>query len=95
MGHLVQAQDGLSSGLKEAPPIWMRPQRRDNDPSVIIKVANKMNKLVDRGYIIEGVILVLTYFFSVNKGTDDICMVFDVTVSGLNNSLWDTNCMLP
>ena len=54
-----------------------------------------MSKLVARGYITEGVILSLKYFFSVPKVTDDIRMVFNVTVSGLNDSLWDPNLILP
>ena len=28
------------------------------------------------------------------KGKDDICMVFDATMSRLNNYLWDPNFML-
>ena len=40
-------------------------------------------------------ILGLIYFFSVPKGKDDIHMVFDETVSGLEDSLWDPNFMLP
>ena len=53
-----------------------------------------MSKLVAMGYITEGVILALTSFFSVPKGTDDICMVFDATVSVINNSVCDPNFML-
>ena len=34
-------------------------------------------------------------FFSVTKGTDDIRMVFDVTMSGFNDYLWAPNFMLP
>ena len=40
-----------------------------------------MRKLVARGYITEGVILELTLLFYVPKEKDDICMVFDATVS--------------
>ena len=54
-----------------------------------------MRKLVARGYITEGVILTQISFFSVPKGTDDIRILFYVTVSGLKDSLWDTNFMLP
>ena len=64
------------------------PQRRDNDYSVSLKVDNKTSKLVARGYISEGVILALTSLFYVPKGKYDIRMVFDATVSGLNNYLW-------
>ena len=54
-----------------------------------------MNKLVARGYITEEVILALTSFFSVPKGTDYIHMVFGATVIVLNNSLWSAKFMLP
>ena len=39
-------------------------------------------------------ILSLTSFFSVEKGTEDIIMVFEVTVGGINDSLWDNNFMI-
>ena len=94
-GYLFQARDGLSPWIKEAPPKWMRPQRRENDPSVRLKVTNKMKKLVARDYITGEVILTLTSFFSVFKGTDDIRMVFVATVSGINNFLWGPKSMLP
>ena len=95
VGYLVQSREGVIPWIKEAPPIWMIPQRQENDPSASLKVDNKMIKLVARGYITEGVILSLKSFFSVPKGTDDIRMVFNVTVSGLNDSLWDPNLILP
>ena len=49
MGYLVQAQDGASPCIKEDPKIWIKHQRRENDPSVSLKVDNKMSKLVARG----------------------------------------------
>ena len=53
-----------------------------------------MRKLVTRGYITEGGILALTYFFYVPKVTEDIHMVFDATLRKIN-SLWNTKLMLP
>ena len=94
MGYLVQSRDGVSHWIKEAPPRWMRPQRREENPSVSLKVGNKTSKLVARSYITEGVILANTSFFSVPNGTDNICMVFDATASRLNGSLWAPNFML-
>ena len=35
-----------------------------------------------------GLVLALTSFFDVPKGKDDIRMVYDGTVSGLNRALW-------
>ena len=53
-----------------------------------------MIKLFTGGYIMEVVILALTSLFYVPKVTEVICMVFDATVKILNNSLWDTKCVL-
>ena len=93
-GYLVQARDGVSPWIKEIPLIWMRKQRQENDPSVSLKVFNNMDKLVARVYITEGVILAPTPFFYVPKETDDIRMVFDLTLSGLNDYLWALKLML-
>ena len=65
----------------------MRPQRKEKDPYERIKVHNKMSKLVSRGYINEGVILILMSLFSVPKTTEDISIVFDTTLSRNNYSL--------
>ena len=51
MVYLVQDRDRVGTWIKEAPPIWTRPQRRENDPSLSLKVANNMRKLVARGTI--------------------------------------------
>ena len=95
MDYMYQAQDGLGPWIKEYPPRCMRPHRQEKYPSISLNVSNKTSKLVARGYIIEGVILTLTSLFSVTKVTEDICMVFDATVSGLNNYLSETHFMLP
>ena len=52
-----------------------------------------MRRLVVRGYITEEVILALPSLFYVPKGTDDIRMVFDATVSGISNYVWAPNLM--
>ena len=53
-----------------------------------------MIKLVARIYITKGVIISLTSFFYVPKVTDDIIILFDATVSGLNDYMWYPNFML-
>ena len=53
-----------------------------------------MSKLFAVGYITEVVILTMTSFFSVPKGTYDIRMVFYATVSGMKDSPWDPNFTL-
>ena len=54
-----------------------------------------MRKLVSRGYITEGLILILTSFFAVPKVKYDIHMVFDATVSGINNYICAPNFTFP
>ena len=54
-----------------------------------------MSKLFARVYITEVVILALTSFFSVPKGTEYINMVFVATVSVLKDYLWVPNLMFP
>ena len=70
-------------------------KRQEKHPSVNLKVANNIRKLVSRGYITEGVILTLISFFFVPKRTDNIRIVFYATVSQLNDYLWDKKSMLP
>ena len=95
VSYLDQSRGVVGTLIKEAPTRCMRPQRREKYPSVSLRMAKKMRKLVAEGYITEGFILVLTYFFSMPKVTEDIRMVFYATVSRLNYSLWDTNLMFP
>jgi hypothetical protein len=45
-------------------------------------------KVRDRGYIMPRLVEPLTAFFGVPKGEDDICLVYDGSVSGLNLSIW-------
>ena len=94
MDYIVQSRYGVSLCIKEAPLRLIRPKRGDKCPSVSLKVANKMRKLFSRIYITEGVILVLTSFFSVPKVTYDVRMVFISNMIILNNSMWDPNFML-
>ena len=47
-----------------------------------------MSKMVARGYITEGVIIALASFLYVPKGTENIHMVFDVTIIGIKDYLW-------
>ena len=69
MVYLDQAQNGVGPCIKEDPPIWMRSQRQEKDTSVSLKMAITMIKLVARGYIMEGEILVPMSLFSMPKVT--------------------------
>jgi hypothetical protein len=55
----------------------------------------KLTKVRQRGYIAPGIIASLTLFFEVEKGEDDIRLVYDGSVSGLNLSIWVPRFFLP
>lgn len=48
-----------------------------------------------RRYIAPGFVSSLTSFVVVPKGSDDIRMVYDASVSGLNDSIWVPRFPLP
>ena len=54
MVYLVQDRDRVGTWIKEAPPIWTRPQRRENDPSLSLKVANNMRNWLPGARFPEG-----------------------------------------
>jgi hypothetical protein len=55
----------------------------------------KLGVVRDRRYITPGFVKSLTSFFLVPKGQDDVHMVYDGTVSGLNDSIWVPRFLLP
>lgn len=57
--------------------------------------AQKLDKVRKRRYIVPGFVSSLASFFAVPKGSDDIRMVYDASVSGLNDSIWVTRFPLP
>jgi hypothetical protein len=60
-----------------------------------LQVIKKLLKARERGYIAPGMIESLTAFFAVPKGDDDIRLVYDGSVSGLNLSIWVPRFFLP
>jgi hypothetical protein len=82
-------------------PKYRKSQRDISDPEVIsdpkvkAKVSAKLDKVRARGYISPGVVESLTSFFAVPKGDDDIRLVYDGSVSGLNTSIWVPRFFLP
>jgi hypothetical protein len=50
-------------------------------------VIEKLAKVKKRGYISPGMVELLTAFFEVEKGDDNIRLVYDGLVSGLNLSI--------
>jgi hypothetical protein len=55
----------------------------------------KVVQVREKGYISLGTVASGTHYFSVPKGLDDICMVYNGTSCGLNNVLWAPRFGLP
>jgi hypothetical protein len=81
-------RDGLKPHFKTEAPKYVVPQRDVPDPKTKEKVIEKLQKVRMRRYIAEGYVVSLTSFFQVPKGEDDIRMVYDGSVGGLNDALW-------
>ena len=65
-----------------------------SDPEVRRKEKEKLMDAINKGYLESGYVKNLTHFFSVEKGKD-IRMVYDATLSGLNEACWAPNFGLP
>jgi len=82
-------RDGLEVFFQSSPPRWKRKQTDIPNQEVKGMVLKKLTKVRERCYMAPGFVLSLTVaFFAVPKGEDDIRMVYDSTVSGLNEAMW-------
>jgi hypothetical protein len=85
----TSARDGTPIWIDhEKLPQYRKPQRDITDIIRKKRVTQKLLKVLDRGYMKPSLVLALTSFFDVPKRKDDILMVYDGTVSGLNKALW-------
>lgn len=78
----------MSVHFPDQKPRWRKAQRDTKDPKLKTKVVGKLEKARHRRYIAPGHVVSLTAFFGVPKGDDDLRMVYDGTVSGLNDLMW-------
>ena len=65
------------------------------EPQVRREVAGKINGMLQRGYLELGQVKSQLHYFAVPKGDEDIRVVYDGTLSGLNSALWAPNFYLP
>ena len=91
----VKARDGLPIYFKREPPKYFKAQQDIKDTHVKSRVQEKLDKVRRLGYIGPGDVKSLTAFFAVPKGEVDIRMVYDGTISGLNDSMWVPRFILP
>ena len=76
-------------------PAYLWAQKDIADEMVKKQVIKKLNKVRNNRYIQAGYVKSLTSFFAVPKGDSDIRMVYDASVSGLNDSLWAPRFAMP
>jgi hypothetical protein len=81
-------RDGLKVFYRAAKPKFRKPQRDATNVTKRERMRKKSEKVRNRRYIGEAFVRSLISFFVVPKGLDDIRMVYDGTVSGLNDSIW-------
>lgn len=84
-GHI---RDGIPLCLLSTPTQYRVPQSAAPNPVNKVLMKQKLELVLERGYIETGEVVSLTRFFSVPKGEADIRMVYDGTKSGLNQVLW-------
>jgi hypothetical protein len=88
-GYQDPLRDGMKPMFKGDPPHTMEYQRPYSDEGLRSKEKKKIGKARVHGYLLAVFkILALINVFSVPKGHNNICMVYDGTKSGLNNMLF-------
>jgi hypothetical protein len=88
-------RDGLKFHFQGDLPQYKRAQRDSKDPVEKGLVIQKLKKVRERRYIAGGYVVSLTSFFPVEKGDDDIRMVYDGSLSGLSDAMWVPRFVLP
>jgi hypothetical protein len=68
-------------------PTWKEPQQLPKDKEMAEKMVEKLKDVLEKGYLEEGKVTALMFFFTVEKN-DDIRMVYDGTKSGLKDATW-------
>jgi hypothetical protein len=91
---MADARDGMRMYAKGTLLQNTIPQRIPKLADLKLMV-EKLNKVLERGYISPGWVISLTSYFAVPKGKFDIRLVYDGTASGLNVALWAPSFWLP
>ena len=93
--HFRWAREGQPHFLTGELPRFTEAQRKPATPKIHALVRRKVNKVRQRLYISPGNVRSLTHMFDVDKPPDDIRMVYDGTVSGINEALDSPHFSLP
>jgi hypothetical protein len=90
--------------MRDGTPLWFNPtlappyrrsQRAERNPILKAWVKDKLDNVLKRRYFEVGLVKSLTTFFGVPKGEDDMRVVYDGSLPGLNADLWCPWSMLP
>jgi hypothetical protein len=85
----TQMRDGIPLWFDSTlAPSYRRPQRAEKNPTLKARVKEKLDKVLKRRYFEVGLVKSLTTFFGVPKGEDDMRVVYDGSLPGLNAALW-------
>jgi hypothetical protein len=76
-------------------PSYRRPQRAEKNPTIKDPVKEKLDKVLKRRYFEVCLVKSLTTFFGVPKGEDNMRVVYDGSLPGLNAALWCHWFILP
>jgi hypothetical protein len=76
-------------------PSYKRPQRADNNPTLKARVKDKLDKVLHRRYFEVGLVKSLTTFFGDPRGEDNMRLIYDGYLPGLNAALWCHWIVLP
>jgi hypothetical protein len=88
-------REGHKPWFIQQPPSFTRSQQRDKDSDLAGKIKAKLENVALKGYISPGPVKSLTRYFAIPKGETDVRMVYDATVSSLNDCLWVPSFVLP
>jgi len=95
----VEYQRGLRDGqphfITGPFPQFLQLQKGHKDPAKHELMRAKVVQVRKQGYILPGKVVGGTHYFCVNKGEDDIRMVYNGTSCGLNDVLWAPRFGLP
>jgi hypothetical protein len=89
------ARDGVSVFIQSELPRYRRRQRPPGKEYMLIKMKEKLSKVRKRKYISKGPVRSLINCFAVEKGSEDIRLVYDGSKSGLNDAVFSPNFFLP
>ena len=85
------ARDGVPVFVQGKLPRWKHKQRLPSIKEKAEQMKKKLMKSVNRRYICDGSVCSLINCFAVDKGSDDIRLVYDGTKSLLNLATWAPN----